>query len=56
MDPKKAINIFKKSLIFIPVHDDQHWSLLIVNNPGQIAHNHCLDWPGFVPDLAVKSW
>ena len=36
----KGINIFKKKLIFIPVHADVHWSLCVVVNPGHIANNY----------------
>ena len=37
---KKGIDIFKKKLIFIPVHADVHWSLCVVVNPGHIANNY----------------
>ena len=37
MDRKKAIDIFKKKLIFIPINKDLHWSLCVVVNPGSIA-------------------
>lgn len=36
----KGIDIFKKKLIFIPVHEDCHWSLCVVVNPGHIANNY----------------
>ena len=42
---KKDINIFEKKLIFIPVHADLHWSLLVVVNPGQIANVYNDDIP-----------
>ena len=42
---KKDINIFKKKLIFIPVHADLHWSLLVVVNPGKIANVYNDDLP-----------
>lgn len=42
---KKGINIFEKKLIFIPVHADLHWSLLVVVNPGLIANVYNDDLP-----------
>eukprot|EP00970_Alexandrium_tamarense_P015004 scaffold4566_cov103-Alexandrium_tamarense.AAC.1 len=30
----KKIDIFKKKLIFVPVNDDNHWSLCVIVNPG----------------------
>ena len=39
----KGIDIFKKKLIFIPVHADVHWSLCVVVNPGHIANNCNVD-------------
>ena len=42
---KKGINIFEKKLLFIPVNADQHWSLLVVVNPGLIANYYNGDLP-----------
>jgi len=36
----KGIDIFKKKLIFIPIHENSHWSLCVVVNPGHIANNY----------------
>jgi len=33
----RAINIFKKKFVFIPINDDEHWSLCVVVNPNLIA-------------------
>ncbi|BDA46428.1 probable Sentrin-specific protease 7 at N-terminal half [Coccomyxa sp. Obi] len=30
----KALDIFEKDFLFVPIHDHLHWSLLIVCNPG----------------------
>lgn len=37
---KKRINIFTKRMIFIPVHQDMHWSLCVVVNPGLVKLYH----------------
>jgi Ulp1 family protease len=42
---KKDINIFEKTLLFIPVNADLHWSLLVVVNPGLIANYYNEDLP-----------
>jgi hypothetical protein len=34
---KKAIDIFEKKLIFIPINKDLHWSLCVLVNPGAIS-------------------
>ena len=36
---KKSINVFQKSMIFFPIHESDHWSLMIAINPGNIAMN-----------------
>jgi Ulp1 family protease len=36
------IDIFKKDLLFIPVHQDSHWSLIIIKNPQNFKTNECL--------------
>ena len=33
---KKNINLFEKKLLFIPVNADNHWSLIVVVNPGKV--------------------
>jgi len=35
---KNNINIFNKKLLFVPINDDLHWSLIVVVNPGMIAN------------------
>lgn len=42
---KKDINIFEKIHIFIPVHENVHWSLMVVVNPGLIANYFNDDLP-----------
>jgi sentrin-specific protease 7 len=41
---KKAIDIFEKKFVFIPINKSLHWSLCVVINPGAIiAHNQALE-------------
>jgi len=35
----KNVNIFDKKMLFIPVHANVHWSLLVVVNSGLIANS-----------------
>jgi len=35
----KQINVFEKKLMFMPINDDNHWSLCVVVNPGLIANS-----------------
>ena len=37
---QKHIDVFKKQLIFLPIHADHHWSLCVIVNPGRIANNY----------------
>ena len=30
---KKGIDVFKKSLIFVPINESLHWSLCVIANP-----------------------
>ena len=32
----KAIDMFSKKLIFVPIHQNQHWSLMVAVNAGLI--------------------
>ena len=33
---RKAINVFEKKLILVPIHRQRHWSLCVVVNPGNV--------------------
>jgi len=40
---KKPVKVFKKKLIFVPVHAQAHWSLCVIVNPGLIANTYNKD-------------
>ena len=42
----RGINVFTKKFIYVPIHRNQHWSLMVIINPGLID---------FCDDLNVKS-
>lgn len=35
---KNNINIFGKKLLFVPINNNNHWSLLVIVNPGKIKN------------------
>jgi len=37
---KKSINVFSKSLVFLPINESLHWSLCVLVNPGSIMNTY----------------
>ncbi len=40
---KRDLDVFTKKMLFLPIHQDFHWSLCIICNAGNVSSSGCVE-------------